>query len=573
MERPRTSTSGSRRLRQAWRYLGLAAEALDPRRRPAAPRPASLSFSEAELLRRNEEFSRAAEEHWKSIAAEPSGREHVLNKPFSTVRDTAAILYRLSLVLDVLDLGVGHTVVDFGAGSCWLSAFLNRLRCHTVSVDVSPTALELGREAFSLDPRRNQDLQARFLVYDGRALPLEPGSVDRVVCFDSFHHVPNQDAVLAEFFRVLRPGGRVVLAEPGEGHASAEHSQFEASHFGVLENDLDLGDLFDRARRAGFDRFLAKPYPDVPAITLSGEECLELMGGDHSVFPMHQLESSVRQFYLVALLKGEPRADSRNPRGLRARIEPAPGTRLSGKAGEAVALPLRLENLGDTVWLSALDPAGGYVSVGGHLLDEERRPVKRCFFADALPRDVAPGEAVELEARVHLPGRVGRYVLRLDLVDEKVAWFEQCGSSTVDVDLVVEGWPDSRSPHWLGARLELLSPAPPARVVPSAPVPVRLRVNNTGDTRWLPGPPTDRGAVNVGVQLRDSDGAVLDRDHCRVPLPRPVDPGETVEVEAAVPGPPGRGRFLLAFDLVVEQISWFESHGSPVLSLAVETGD
>jgi hypothetical protein len=52
-----------------------------------------------------------------------------------------------------------------------------------------------------------------------------------------------------------------------------------------------------------------------------------------------------------------------------------------------------------------------------------------------------------------------------------------------------------------------------------------------------------------------------------------VDPGETVEVEAAVPGPPGRGRFLLAFDLVVEQISWFESHGSPVLSLAVETGD
>jgi SAM-dependent methyltransferase len=573
MVRPRRIPSGSRRLRQAWRYLALATSSLDPRRRPAAPRPASLSYSEAELLRRNEEFSRAAEQHWQSIAAAPSAREHVLNKPFSTVRDTAAILYRLSLVLDLLDLGVGHTVLDFGAGSCWLSALLNRLRCHTVSVDVSPTALELGREAFRLDPRQDAEVDARFVAYDGRTLPLESGSVDRVVCFDSFHHVPNQDGVLAEMFRVLRSGGRVVLAEPGEGHTEAEHSRFEASHFGVLENDLDLGDLLDRARRAGFDRFLTKPYPDVPAITLSGDECLELMGGDHSLFPMHLLESSLRQFYLVALLKGEPRVDSRNPRGLRARIEPRPGLRLTGKAGEAVALPLRVENVGDTVWLAALDPAGGYVSVGGHLLDEQRRPVARCFFADQLPRDMAPGEAVEFEAKVHLPGRVGRFVLRLDLVDEKVAWFEQCGSPTVDVDLVVEGWPDSRAPHWLGARLELLPPAPPARLPPSAPLHVRLRATNTGDTRWITGSPADRGAVNLGVQLRDAGGGLLERDHLRVPLPRPVDPGETIEIEAVVPGPPGTGRFHLGFDLVAEQVCWFESHGSSVLSLPLETGD
>ena len=125
------SQPGGSRQRQALRYLGLAAASLAPRRRGSPPLARPLTYGEAELLRRNEEFNRAAEQQWQTIASEPSGREHVVNKPFSTVRDTAAIFYRLSLVLDALDLWVGHTVLDFGAGSCWLSAFLNRCARRT----------------------------------------------------------------------------------------------------------------------------------------------------------------------------------------------------------------------------------------------------------------------------------------------------------------------------------------------------------------------------------------------------------------------------------------------------------
>ncbi len=233
-------------------------------------------------------------------------------------------------------------------------------------------------------------------------------------------------------------------------------------------------------------------------------------------------------------------------------------------------LPMRVENRGDTLWLVALNKAGGYVSLGGHLLDEQLRPVKRCFFADALPRDVAPGEAVEFTAKVHLPDRLGRYVLRLDLFDERVAWFEQCGSPTVDVEVSVEGWPDSRAPHRLGARLELLAPAP-ARIARATPVAFRIRATNTGDTRWLTGTPEERGAVTLGVQLRDEAGALLRRDYLRVPLPRPADPGETIEIDAVVPPPPESGRFRLVFDLVAEQICWFEHHGSPGLAVDLET--
>ena len=319
------SSARGGRYHQAVRYLERAAAALDPRRPVAGSGVPSPTYPEAELLRRNEEFNRAAEQQWQTIAAEPSGREHVLNKPFSTVRDTSAMLYRLSLVLDLLDLGVGHTVLDFGAGSCWLSAFLNRLRCHTVSVDVSPTALALGREVFRLDPRQVKEPRRplRHLRRAHSAPRLGVGGSRGVLRLLPPRAEPGRDPRRA--VPGARPGGRVVLAEPGEGHAAAEHSRFETSHFGVLENDLDLADLFDRARRKGFDRFLTKPYPDAPAITLAGDDYLRLMGGDHIVFPDALLEKSLRSFYLVALLKGAPHVDSRNPRSLRARIQPGPG--------------------------------------------------------------------------------------------------------------------------------------------------------------------------------------------------------------------------------------------------------
>jgi SAM-dependent methyltransferase len=558
------------RVRQAYRYLRLAVRALVPRVE-SGERPAGAGLSDAELLARAEAFNQAAEKHWQSIAAEPSGREHVLNKPFSTVRDTPAILYRVGLVLDALDLGVGHSVLDFGAGSCWFSAVLNRLRCRTVAIDVSPTALALGQEAFRLDPRQRLDLEPRFLPYDGHHIPLPPESVDRVVCFDSFHHVPNQDEVLAEMFRVLRRGGRAVLAEPGLGHNHADHSEFEAAHFEVLENELRLDELFGRARTAGFDGLLVKPYPDPGALTLTGEGYLRFMDGDRSLFPMDALEASLRSFHVLVLAKGEPRVDSRNPHTLAARIELLGPPRVGGRAGQQVDVPVRVTNLGDTHWLAEADPlAGGYVSLGGHLLDEQGRLVKGAFFACPLPRDVAPGETVEIEARPHLPERLGRFRMALDLVVEKTVWFEQCGSQTASVELLVEGWPDSREPHRFAAGIELLDGAPSGPVDPGAPLRLRFRLRNGADTVWLQGPHVERGSVFLGAQVRAADGTLIERDHARVALPRSVAPGEAVELDVVVPAPLRPGRCRLAFDLVAEQVCWFEHHGSPVLSLELD---
>jgi SAM-dependent methyltransferase len=556
------------RLGQSLRYLKMAARSLHPKWQgtregahpPSAPR-------ESELLARLEEYNAAAERQWQVMNAEGERRGYLLEKPLASLREAPAMLYRLGLALEALDLGVGHTVLDFGAGSCWLSLVLNRLRCRTISVDVSPAALAIGQELFRRDPWARPDLEPRFLPYDGRRLALEAESVDRVVCFDSFHHVPNQREVLGELFRVLRHGGRVVMAEPGEGHSHADASAFDASQYGVLENELVLADLLELARATGFSDVQVKPYPDVPVLTLSGEAHLRLLAGDHSLFPMHLAVANLRQFHVLVFLKGRSQRDSRNPGLLRARITTPEGMRLEGRAGTLATLRARVENTGDTTWLSGESrETGGYVSLGGHLFDAEGQPLRIGYFTARLPRDIAPGEAVEVEAAFGLPERSGRFTLRLDLVADRIAWFSQEGSPTKDVEVTVE-WSDSRDPHRLEARIESLVPAP---LTPEGgALPLRLRLANVGDTTWAADPPEGKGTVKVGVQRLTEDGAVAERDYFRIPLPRWVEPGESVEVSGRVPLPPGPASARFAVDLVAEQICWFAAHGSKPLLVRV----
>lgn len=88
-----------------------------------------------------------------------------------------------------------------------------------MAVDVSRTALELGRRLFERESSTDWSLNPRFVEYDRHALPLDNAMSNCVVVYDAFHHIPNQRALLAEMYRILRPRGMVAMAEPGIDHA------------------------------------------------------------------------------------------------------------------------------------------------------------------------------------------------------------------------------------------------------------------------------------------------------------------------------------------------------------------
>src|SRR5262245_61777165 len=197
------------------------------------PLAACLMIDPKEVMSRSsvEELSATAEEYFRRI----SDPTPLMAKPFAFLHETPEMLQNLGLLLSGLHLGKTMRVLDFGAGTCWLSRFLCQLNCQVVCCDASPTALEIGKRLFKDLPLVGTAVfQPTFLLFDGHQLQLPDESVDRIVTFDAFHHVPNPREVLAEFGRVLRPGGIAGFSEPGRKHSETPQSQQEMRDHKVL---------------------------------------------------------------------------------------------------------------------------------------------------------------------------------------------------------------------------------------------------------------------------------------------------------------------------------------------------
>jgi ubiquinone/menaquinone biosynthesis C-methylase UbiE len=381
-----------------------------------------------------ESLNAAAEQYFASL----TNWDHHLAKPFSTVDEAPWLLTHVALLLQALQLRPGMDVLEFGAGSGWLSRFVTQLGCRAILLDVSPTALRIAKELYERVPVIGDRPRPEYLMFDGTRIDLADASVDRIICFHAFHHAPNPAAIVAEFGRVLRPGGLAAFAEPGPRHSQAAQSQFEMRTYGVVENDVDVHELWRAARSCGFAEMKLMVFHGLP-FHVSLERYEDFLRGGMTcaewVADARVFLRNVRNFVLIK--EGVERADSRSASGLaceiHAQLAEAP------VEGSPLALTVSVTNVGQATWLPRSAGAGG-VSLGVHLYDAAQRLVSSDVLSTPLTdpsRDIAPGEQVTVG--VALPSRAcGRYTIELDCVADGVSWFAQLGSRPARVDVDVK---------------------------------------------------------------------------------------------------------------------------------------
>jgi SAM-dependent methyltransferase len=99
------------------------------------------------------------------------------------------------------------TVVDIGAGTGYGSRFLDSTKTHYI-----PTDLPFGRDSTNLAISRVGMRPAAYC--SGYDLPFRSGSIDNVMALSVLEHVKKPDEILAEAYRVLKPGGQVLIVTP-----------------------------------------------------------------------------------------------------------------------------------------------------------------------------------------------------------------------------------------------------------------------------------------------------------------------------------------------------------------------
>jgi SAM-dependent methyltransferase len=144
----------------------------------------------------------------------------------------------------------GQSVLDIGSGIGGPARYLaTTYGCHVEGIDLTPEFVEAATDLSALCRLADE---VHFARADATSLPFDGESFDAAVCFYVGMNLPRKAAVVAEAFRVLRRGGRIVWTEAVlSGHGEPVYplpwAQDRATSFLVGQSVLEA--MF---REAGF---------------------------------------------------------------------------------------------------------------------------------------------------------------------------------------------------------------------------------------------------------------------------------------------------------------------------------
>jgi arsenite methyltransferase len=175
--------------------------------------------------------------------------------------------------LAIASLKEGESVLDLGSGAgidCFLAANKVGPTGRVIGVDMTPEMIQRARE----NAKKGNYANVEFRLGDIEHLPVDDKSVDVVISNCVINLVPDKKKAFAEAFRVLKPGGRLMISDIVLSNELPESVRNSISAFtACIAGALMKEDYLRCIRSAGFVNINVVSEKQYPVVGMTSDAC------------------------------------------------------------------------------------------------------------------------------------------------------------------------------------------------------------------------------------------------------------------------------------------------------------